>query len=134
MTRVLVPVRYPLTPKSRRTLEQAVRIAEERNADLTVLHVSLYQLDRPVSRTDLKTTVERSLGKLPRARYIVRSGFLVEQTILDEIAAENADVVVVGRTQVGRFRQLLRRVLDEPDIEGFLRREVDCEVITVPDA
>jgi len=134
MPRVVVPVRYPLTPRSRRTLEHAVRIAEERDADLTVVHVALYQLDRDVTRTELKAAVERAVGRLPRARYVVRRGFLVEQTILDEVAAEDADVVVVGRAQVGRFRRLLRRVLDEPDIEGFLRREVDCEVITVPDA
>lgn len=133
MTRVVVPVRYPLTERSRRTLERAVEIAEEREAELTVLHVDLFQLDRRVSRTQLKTAVESAVGRLPRTRYVVRRGFLVEQAILDEIAAEDADVVVIGQAQIGRFRRLLRRVLDEPDIEAFLRREIDCEIITVAD-
>lgn len=133
MTRVVVPVRYPLTARSRLTLERAVAIAEERDAELSILHIDLYQLDRRVSRTQLKTAVERALGRLPRARYVVRRGFIVEQAILDEIAAEDADIVVIGRTQLGRFRRLVRRVLDEPDIEGFLRREIDCEIITVTD-
>lgn len=133
MTKVVVPVRYPLTPRSRRTLQHAVEVATDRDADITVVHVDLFQLDRQVTRTQLKRAVESIVGRLPQARYVVRRGFLVEQTILDEIAAEDADVVVIGRTQVGRFRRLLRRVLDEPDIEAFLRREIDCEIITVPD-
>lgn len=134
MPRVVVPVRYPLTPRSRRTLKKAIDIADDEDADLTILHVNLYQLDRNVTRTDLKTAVERSFGQIPRSRYVVRPGFIVEQTILDEIAAEDADIVVVGRAQVGRFRRLLRSVLDEPNVDAFLRREVDCEIITVTDA
>lgn len=133
MTRVVVPVRYPLSSRSRRTLEAAVEVATEREADLTVLHVNLYQLERTVTRTDLRRTVEQSVGRLPRARYVVRRGFLVEQSILDEVAAEGADVVVVGRSQVGRFRRLLRRAFGEPDIEAFLREHLDCEVVTVRD-
>lgn len=110
-----------------------MEVATERDADLTVLHINLYQLERSVTRTDLRRTVEDSLGRLPRARYIVRQGFLVEQSILDEVAAEEADVVVVGRSQVGRFRRLLRRAFGEPDIEAFLRAHLDCEVVTVHD-
>lgn len=133
MTLVVVPVRYPLSSRSRRTLEAAAEVATEREAGLTVLHINLYQLERSVTRTDLRRTVENSLGRLPRARYVVRQGFLVEQSILDEVAAEGADVVVVGRSQVGRFRRLLRRAFGEPDIEAFLREHLDCEVVTVHD-
>ena len=131
MTGVVVPVRYPLTKHSRATLEAAIEIAEEENADLTVLHVNLYQESRRVTRTDLKRAVERSFGRLPRARYVVRRGFLVEQSILDEIAADGADIVVIGGKQVSRWRRSLRRLLGEPDIEGFLKRELDCSVRTV---
>ncbi|WP_197409713.1 universal stress protein, partial [Haloferax profundi] len=46
MTRVVVPVRYPLSRHSRATLEEAVRVARERDAELTVLHVDLYQSNR----------------------------------------------------------------------------------------
>ena len=41
MTRVVVPVRYPLTDDSKRTLGEAIRVAEERDAALTILHVNL---------------------------------------------------------------------------------------------
>lgn len=131
MTRVVVPVRYPLTEHSRATLQAAVDLAEVKDADLTVLHVNLYQESRRVTRTDLKKAVNRSFGRLPRTRYVVRRGFMVEQAILDEIAAEGADVVVIGGKQVGRWRRSLRKLLGDPDIESFLKRELDCDVETV---
>jgi nucleotide-binding universal stress UspA family protein len=131
MTLVVVPVRYPLSKHSRATLSEALAIAEERDADLTVLHVDLYQDSRGVKRTDLMRAVEREVGRYPRARYVVRRGFLVEETILDEVAAEGADVVVIGSKQVGRWRRTLRRIFDEPDIESFLKEKLDCTVVTV---
>lgn len=131
MTLVVVPVRYPLSRHSRATLQRAIEVGEEHDADLTVLHVNLYQKDDNVTRTELKRAVENEFGRLPRARYVVRPGFLVEETILDEVAAESANYVVIGRKQAGRWRRMVRQLIDDPDIEGFLRRELDCEVITV---
>jgi len=130
MTLVVVPVRYPLSRHSRATLARAIEVAEEHDADLTILHVNLYQDDERVTRTELKAAVESAFGRLGRARYVVRPGFLVEETILDEVAAEGADFVVIGRKQAGRWRRMVRRLIDDPDIEGFLREELDCEVIT----
>jgi nucleotide-binding universal stress UspA family protein len=131
MALVVVPVRYPLSGHSRATLDAAIDIAEERDADLTVLHVDLYQEGREVTRTELKRAVERAFGHIPRARYVVRRGFLVEETILDEVAAEGADAVVIGSKQVSRWRRALTRLLDGPDIDTFLREKLDCEVVTV---
>lgn len=130
MTLVVVPVRYPLSRHSRATLERAIEVATEHDADLTVLHVNLYQDDSTVTRSELKRAVESEFGRLDRARYVVRPGFLVEETILDEVAAEHADFVVIGRKQAGRWRRMVRRIIDDPDVEGFLRSELDCTVIT----
>lgn len=130
MTRVIVPVRYPLSSHSKRTLRSAVEVAREREAALTVLHVNLYQSGQHVTRSDLKRAVERELGALPNARYVVRPGFLVEETILEEIAAEGADVVVIGRKQVGRWRSTVRRLVGDPDIEDFLREELNAQIVT----
>jgi nucleotide-binding universal stress UspA family protein len=131
MPQVVVPVRYPLTEHSRATLAEAIDIARERDADLTVLHVNLYQNGTATSRRELKTAVEDSFGKLPNARYVVRKGLLVEETILEEIAAEGADVVVIGKKQASRWRRMIRRLVDDPDIEQFLQTELDCDVVTV---
>ncbi len=133
MTQVVVPVRYPLTGHSRTTLAEAIDIAEENDAALTVLHVNLYQEGNAISRSELKTAVESEFGPLSNARYIVRNGFLVEETIFEEIAAEKADIVVIGKKQVSRWRQMIRRLVDDPDIEHYLQNQLDCDVITVTD-
>ncbi len=127
---MVVPVRYPLSEHSERTLRRAVRVADERDSDLTVLHVDLFQNGRKVTRTDLKRAVEERLGELVNTRYVVRRGFLVEETILEEVAAEEADIVVIGHKQAGRWRRMINSLTNDPDIETFLRDRLDCEVIT----
>lgn len=134
MSLVVVPVRYPLTKHSKRTLERAIEIAQERDAALTILHVDLYQNGRKVTRVDLKAAVERAFGRIENTRYVVRTGFLVEESILDEVAAEDADAVVIGSQQASRLRRLFRRFTDNPDIDQYLRTHLDCEVITVESA
>lgn len=130
MARVVVPVRYPLSAHSRQTLEVAIDVAEERDAALTVLHVDLYHDGRTVTRTDLRRAVEEAFGRVPRTRYVVRRGFLVEETIFEEVVAEDADAVVIGAKQAGRWRRMLGRLTDEPDVEAYLREKLDCEVVT----
>lgn len=131
MQRVVVPVRYPLNEHSRRTLEAAVEVALERDAVLTVLHVDLFHDSRNVSRRQLRQACQAYVDGLADVSYVVRRGLLVEETILEEIAAEGADLVVIGKAQAGRWRRMVRRLLDDPDIERFLRDELDCEVLTV---
>lgn len=131
MTLVVVPVRYPLSRHSQKTLQEAIRIAEERDADLTVLHVDLFQENRKVSRVELKREVESQLGQIDRARYVVRQGFLVEETIMEEVADEKADVVVIGSKQAGRWRKMLNKLFESPDVGQYLEQQLDCSVITV---
>jgi K+-sensing histidine kinase KdpD len=131
MPTVVVPVRYPLTTHSRATLREAIRIAEERDGVLTVLHVNPYHSNHSVTRRELKDAVEDAFGHLPNASYLVRKGLLVEETILEEVAAEEANVVVIGQKQAGRWRAMIRRLIDDPDIEHFLQTELDAEVVTV---
>jgi nucleotide-binding universal stress UspA family protein len=131
MPLVVVPVRYPLGRRSLATLAEAIDTARDRDADLTVMHVDLYQESGKTRRTALKRAVEAEFGALDRTRYVVRRGFLVEETIFDEVAAEGADVVVIGSKQVGRWRRALGRVLDEPDVDRFLRERLECDIVTV---
>lgn len=131
MTRVVVPIRYPLSENSRATLSKAIRVANEEDASLSILHVNLYQENGHVTRTDLKDAVENTFGYLPGTRYVVRPGFLVEETILDEIIEEDADIVVIGQKQTSRWREMIRRLIDDPDLEWFLDSELDCRIVTV---
>jgi nucleotide-binding universal stress UspA family protein len=133
---VVVPVRYPLSSHSERTLKRGIEIAEERDAALTVLHIDLYQNGKNVTRTDLKRAVEGTFGTLYNTRFVVRDGFLVEESILEEAASEGADVVVIGHKQKGRWRRMLNKLFDDPDVERYLRERLDVEIVTVapPDA
>jgi nucleotide-binding universal stress UspA family protein len=130
VTRVVVPVRHPLSEHSERTLRSAIEVANERDAELTVLHVNPLQSGRKVSRTDLKQAVEQSVGVLEDARYLVRRGFLVEETILEEVVAEGADVVVIGHKQASRWRRMIDSLLDDPDVESYLKQNLDVSVVT----
>jgi len=131
MIRVVVPVRYPLSSRSRSTLAEAIRIADERDGFLTVLHINQYQDNKRVSRHQLRREVESAFGNLERTRYTVRKGLFVEEAILEEVAAEEADIVVIGTKQAGRWRRALRRLVGDPDIEQFLGQHLDCELVTV---
>lgn len=132
MTLVLVPVQYPLSEHSKRTLETANEVAREHDADLSVLHIDPYHSGQRVTQSELQYAVEAVFGWLPRAQYAVRSGFLVEETILEEAATEDADIVVIGRKQAGRWRRMIRRITGEPNVEAFLREQLDCRIITTP--
>jgi Universal stress protein family. len=132
MTQVVVPVRYPLSRHSRATLSKGIDIADAEDAALTVLHIDLYQNGGRVTRSMLKDAVESEFGALSDTRYSVRRGLLVEESILEEIAIQGADVVVIGKKQVSRWRSMVRRLVDDPDIEQYLRSELDCQVVTVP--
>jgi len=130
MTLVVVPVRYPLSSHSEATLRKAASIAAEEDAELTVLHVNLYHENERVSRADLKSAVEGVIDDLPDTRYVVRRGLLVEETILDEVVEQGADIVVIGRKQAPRWRRMIRRIADDPDIEEYLDGELDAKVVT----
>lgn len=131
MTQIVVPVRYPLSEHSRATLAEAIEIANERDGSLTVLHINLYQNGKQVTRSQLKQAVESEFGSLPGVRYSVRSGLLVEESILDEIAADDTDIVVIGKKQASRWRKMIQRITDDPDVETYLRERVNCQIITV---
>lgn len=132
MALIVVPVRYPLSKQSRATLEKGTEVARERDGELVVLHINLYQNGDRISRHTLKSAVERttSIGPHPQTRYVVRDGFFVEETILDEVANQAADIVVVGSDQASHLGRLVRRLRDDPDVERYLREKLDCEVIT----
>ena len=134
--KILVPVRYPLTKNSKSTVARALEMKEEERAEdgeaeLVILHVNLFQENGRVSRKELRREVESEFG-IGEASYVVRRGFLVEETILSEAANQGADVIVIGRTRSGKLRRALRRLIgNDPDVEGFLRQNLDVRIEVV---
>ena len=131
MTQVVVPVRYPLSKHSKATLAEAIETADREDATLTVLHINLYQDGGRITRSELKDAVETAFGPQSDVRYTVRSGFLVEESILKEVAEERADIVVIGRKQVSRWRRMINRLVDDPDIGRYLEEKLDARLVTV---
>ena len=131
MARLVVPVRYPLTNRSKRTLSEAFSVAHDYDADITVLHVNLYQNSHKITQDDLQYAVEAEFGRVPHTEYIVRTGFLIEETIIDEVIGEDADIVVVGQRTPSRWQRILQRILCRPNVETVLQNRLDCTVIAV---
>ena len=61
----------------------------------------------------------------------MRRGLLVEESILEEIAADDTDMVVIGKKQASRWRRMIRRITDDPDVETYLRERVNCRIVAV---
>lgn len=128
---VLVPIRYPLAEMSKKTLQRAVEEAEERGDLLVVMHVNLYYDKRSVTSKDLRRAVRNALGGLPEGEYIVKEGLLVEETILEEAVKRRVDLVVIGRDQRPKWKQMMDRLLSRPDVEDYLGDQWEGEVEVV---
>ncbi|QIO24205.1 universal stress protein [Haloarcula sp. JP-L23] len=137
LTTILVPIRYPLTDKSARTLAFAGRLAHDHApADLQVLHVNLYQTGDDTQTTELTRAISSTLDDV-EASVTTRQGFLVEEVILEEATQIDADIIVVGANQQSTWRRLLRRLLqDDPEVGSFLRERTtnDTEIMEVDTA
>ena len=130
MTTTLVSVRYPLTADSYRTIQRGRELTDD-GESLIVLHISLLQNGERATRSELQAAVERELGEIG-AHYIVRQGYVLEEAIIDEVARQDADYVVVGKTKRGRLQRWLGRLLGlYPDLEAELATELDTELEVV---
>lgn len=128
-TTILVPIRYPLTEASSRTLTAAERLAIERApAELRVLHVNLFQNNERTKPSEILRAISSVLDEI-EATVSTRRGFMVEEVILAEARAINADVVVVGENQKAAWRRFLSRIAgNTPDIGSFLRQNIGSEI------
>ena len=131
MTTILVPVRYPPAEHSFRTIERGIEhIAEDEDGYLIILHVHLIQHTKKVSRNELRDTVYRKFGELP-AHFIVRSGYVLEEAIIDEAARQRVDRVVIGSKNRTVRRKIASLLGLWTDLETVLEHELDIEIETV---
>lgn len=127
--RVLVPIRYPLTDQSTRTLDHAARLARETDAaELLVLHVNLFQAGDHTSIGEIERAVASIIDDFPAA-VLVRRGFLLEEILLEEATRLDADVIVLGENQQPAWRRIFSRLLgNEPDLAAFLDDRTDARI------
>ncbi|SDJ67222.1 universal stress protein [Natronorubrum texcoconense] len=132
MTTILVPVRYPLSEHSYRTIERGLdHISGDDSGSLILLHVRLLQQGRSVSRTKLRKAVQQRFGEIP-AHYVVRSGYILEEAIIDEAVRQDADRVVIGISKTRSLKRKVSRLLKlDLDLELILENELDVELEVV---
>lgn len=136
-TTILVPIRYPLTEQSARTLATAGRLARDHApVDLTVLHVNLHQRGATAQKREITRAVSSTLDGVD-ASVLIRQGYLVEEEILEEATQLDADIVVVGTNQQATWKKILRRTLgNDPEVGDHLRENTtsDTEIVEVDTA
>lgn len=136
-TTILVPIRYPLTDDSARTLAEAGRIADEQSpVELVVIHVDRFQNNEATKAVELTRAISSVLDDVD-AGVVTRRGFFVEEVILEEAEVLEADVVVLGADGTPRWRRLFRRVLgNDPAVGAYLRDELtdDVEIVEIDTA
>lgn len=130
-TRLLVPIRYPITDKSAQTLARARELAMDRDdstVEVLVLHVNLIQANDSAHEREIHRAVTPILDEVPFS-VITRRAFLVEEAILDEAVSTMADVIIVGANQAPRWWRLVSRLLpSKPNIVGYLEQHIDPDV------
>lgn len=131
-TTILVPIRYPLTDHSSRTLTAANQLVQEHApADLLVLHVNLFQNTGNTKKDEITRAIAPILNGI-KTSVITRKGFLVEETILEEATRSGADIIVIGKNQKATWRRVLSRISgNQPAVATFLQENVDESVEVV---
>lgn len=133
-TTVLVPIRYPLTDESARTLDAAGGIAADHDdVEVVVVHVDRFQNNEDTETAELSRAIRAVLDDVDTA-VITRRGFFVEEVLLEEAQALEADVIVVGASRRARWRRVVRRLLgNDPAVGTYLRQETpdDVEVVEI---
>lgn len=128
---ILTPIRYPLTAESTKTLEYAGELALEHDAELYILHVNLLYHSHATTASEIETAIGAVLDE-PTPTVCVRSGFLIEEIVVEELSSLDADLIVLGKNQKPRWRRLLSRLTgNTPDITDYLRKHVQTPVETV---
>lgn len=130
--KILVSVRCPLNEHSKRTLEKAINISKKiEDSEIVILHVNLFYSGEKVDKKDLKKEVERYFNDID-ANYIVRDGFLIEETIFEESASQGADMVIIGKTKRGILKRIFLSLIgSETDIKRYLEKHLDIDVEVV---
>lgn len=131
-TTILVPIRDPFTKKSQKTLRYADELTNNLDhSDCIVLNINLIQNGDHTQRREIINAISPIIENVEPA-ITVRSGILVEETIAEEAAQTNADLIVIGENQRPFWRGLLSRIIgNDPDLPSYLQENTTATVRVV---
>ncbi|OKY77220.1 MAG: Nucleotide-binding protein UspA family [Candidatus Methanohalarchaeum thermophilum] len=128
--RILTPIRFPIKYQNKRTLEKAMELSKEHEAELVILHVNLFQNGDTITEAELMREIRDKVGNF-EASLVIKEGFLVEESILEEIVRVDPDLVVVGRKEKSVWNKITRKFMGTKRVDHFLKENCECEVISV---
>lgn len=129
---ILVPIRYPVTAHSAKTLARATDLATEyEEAHIVVVHINLVQHPTAATRQELYQAIKPMMNG-HSIDISIRHGAIVEECILDEAHLRGADIIVIGANQKARWRRYLSRLLgNDPDLHSFLQTHAEADIDVV---
>lgn len=133
MSRILVPVRYPITAMGERTLRRALEEIKNGSSTLTIYHVNLLYDDTKISNKQLQNTVEERIPEFKNEKkvsYSVEDSYLLEESILRKISSTKASAVVMGGSMIPRWRKFLK-FWGTYKISEEIKKAAKCKVIVV---
>ncbi|MFQ6135673.1 MAG: hypothetical protein ACE5PM_00635 [Candidatus Hydrothermarchaeales archaeon] len=131
--RILVPLRYPITKRGRRTLEKALELIKGDNVRAIFYHVNLIYKDRKINSGDLKREVEKNAEEIKSMRnisYAVEKSYLLEESILKKISNSDIDMVIMGKSMEPRWKKFIK-FWGDYRLSEDIKRAARCEVMVV---
>lgn len=128
----MIPIRYPLTDASIRTLKHASELAKSDNiSDVYVLHINIFQNGENFNRYEISRAISPFFEDC-NPTVVTRNGFLVEKAIATEALDLGADIIVIGKNQNSTWKRILSKIFgNNPDVGSYLRERTPAKVKVV---
>ncbi|WP_226041445.1 universal stress protein [Natrinema sp. DC36] len=128
----MVPIRYPLTGTSIRTLEHANDLVKSEDiSEVYVLHINIFQNGENYNRYEISRAISPFFEDC-NPTVVTRNGFLVEKLIATEAIDIGADIIVIGENKNPTWKRVLSRIFgNNPDVGSYLREQTPAKVTVV---
>jgi len=133
MARILVPLRFPITDRGKKTLNKALEMSSSDETSLIIYHINLLYEDKKISRKQLKTAVETVVPEFTENKvvtYSVENSYLLDESILKKISVGRISAVIMGKSMLPRWRKFIK-FWSTYKISDEIKDAAECKVIVV---
>ncbi|MFQ5815386.1 MAG: hypothetical protein ACE5G7_02700 [Candidatus Hydrothermarchaeaceae archaeon] len=133
MSRILVPLRYPITVRGKKTLRKALEVSRQEDTYLIIYHVNLLYEDERISWKQFQKVVEKIIPEYKdnkKVTYSVENSYLLDESILKKIYSGRISAVIMGKSMSPRWRKFLK-FWEAYKISDEIKKAAECKVIVV---
>ncbi len=132
MSKILVPLRFPITERGKKTLGKVLAVSGPEDSLLIIYHVNLLYEEERVSKKQLKTAVEKVIPEFndKKITYSVENSYLLDESILKKISTGRIDAVIMGKSMLPRWRKFIK-FWSAHKISEEIKNAAECKVIVV---